>query len=202
MKKKAIKILMFRVMIPLVLITCHLSLIFSLTSCDDDNMYSSSYCNFVFMANLYPSSALTRSVASTGGDFCIVKAVVERGVTHLKLTPNRGTYTVTDLDLAMNTAITNERISYASMGHRQGLIIGRSVYGQLKAYDMMSPNCDFTQELRWSTLATELECDKCHRVYNIDGDYGYVKSGDKGQALEQYKNVIYNQQDGRLVVKN
>ena len=175
---------------------------FCLAACDGDNMYSSAYCNFVFMANLYPSSALTRSVASSGGDFCIVKAVVERGVTHLKLTPNRGSYAASDLDLTMNTAIANERISYASMGHRQGLIVGRSLFGQLRAYDLMCPNCDFNYELRWASQPTELTCTKCQRVYNIDGEYGYVKSGDKGRALEQYKNVFYSQQDGRLVVRN
>jgi hypothetical protein len=165
-------------------------------------MYSSSYCNFVFFAGLYPTSALTRAVGGTGGDFCIVKAVYENGATHLKLTPNRGSFAQTDLDLTMNTAITGERISYGAMGYRQGLIIGRSLDGQLKAYDLQCPNCDHNYELQWSTLATELTCKKCRRIYNIDGDYGYVKSGDKGVALTQYRTVIYSPQDGRLVVRN
>lgn len=177
-------------------------LISVLSACEADNMYSSAYCNFVFLTKLYPSCALTRAVGSGGGDFCIVKAEVQHGVTHLKLTPNRGTYAATDLDLTMSTAITSERISYASMGRQQGLIIGRSVYGQLRAYDLICPNCDFSQELRWGGQATELVCDKCQRVYNIDGEYGYVKSGDKGRALEQYKNVYYTELDGRLVVRN
>ena len=172
-----------------------------LTACEADNMYSTNYCNFVFFSNLYPSSALTRAVGSTGGDFCIVQAVVENGVTHLKLKPNQGVYAPTDLDLVMSTAITGERISYAGMGYKRGLIIGRNVFGQLKAYDLQCPNCDFNYELRWSS-SLELECTKCKRVYNIDGEYGYVKSGEKGTALAQYKNVIYNMQDGRLVVRN
>ena len=175
---------------------------FCLSACGGDNMYSSSYCNFVFLSNLYPSSALTMAVGSTSGQFCMVKAVTERGVVHLKLTPNSGSYADTDLDLTMNTAITSERISYASMGKRQGLIIGRSVFGQLKAYDMQCPNCDFNHELKWGTQPLEVVCDKCHRTYNIDGDYGYVKSGEKGRALEQYKNVSYSPLDGRLVVRN
>ncbi|MBP5339927.1 MAG: hypothetical protein J6Z14_11620 [Prevotella sp.] len=173
-----------------------------LTACQADNMYSTSYCNFVFLSNLYPSSALTRAVGSTGGDFCIVKAVVVQGVYHLKLTPNRGTYADTDLDLVMSTAITGERISYAAMGQKQGLIIGRSVYGQLKAYDLQCPNCDFNYELHWGSQPLELVCNKCKRVYNIDGDYGYVKSGEKGVSLAQYKNVVYTPLDGRLVVRN
>ena len=183
-------------------IACFLSFLTLMPACEADNMYSSAYCNFVFLTKLYPSCALTRAVGSGGGDFCIVKAEVQRGVTHLKLTPNRGTYAATDLDLTMSTAITAERISYASMGRQQGLIIGRSVYGQLRAYDLICPNCDFDQELHWGGQATELVCNKCQRVYNIDGEYGYVKSGDKGRALDQYKNVFYTELDGRLVVRN
>ena len=52
-------------------------------SCETDNLYSSVYCNFVFQANIYPTSALTRAIGGTGGDFCIVKAVMEKGVWHL-----------------------------------------------------------------------------------------------------------------------
>jgi len=185
-----------------VILTCAISLLALMPACEADNMYTSAYCNFIFLTKLYPSCALTRAVGSGGGDFCIVKAVVERGVTHLKLTPNRGSYAATDLDLTMNTAITAERISYASMGRQQGLIIGRSVYGQLRAYDLICPNCDFSQELRWGEQTTELVCERCLRVYNIDGEYGYVKSGDKGRALDQYKNVYYTELDGRLVVHN
>ena len=174
---------------------------FFLISCETDNMYSSAYCRFTFNASLYPSSALTRSVGSTGGDFCIVKAVSRNGITHLLLTPNRGNYAQTDLDLAMNTAISGERISYAGMGYRQGLILGRSLSGQLRCYDLMCPNCDFTGELKWGSQAYLLECSKCHRIYNIDGDYSYVESGEKGH-LEQYKTVNYNAMSGRLEVRN
>ncbi|MCR4602909.1 MAG: hypothetical protein K5683_05190 [Prevotella sp.] len=174
-----------------------------LTACETDNMYSSAYCRFTFNASLYPSSALTRAIGSTGGDFCIVKAQVKNGATHLMLTPNRGTFADTDLDLVMNTAITGERISYAGMGYRQGLIIGRSLYGQLRCYDAMCPNCDHNYPLSWSQAqALDLECSKCHRIYNIDGEYGYVKTGDKGQALTLYRNVSYMPDNGLLMVSN
>ena len=174
-----------------------------MAACETDNMYSSAYCRFTFNASLYPSSALTRAVGSTGGDFCIVKAQTKNGVPHLLLTPNRGTYAQTDLDLAMNTAITGERISYAAMGYRQGLVIGRSLYGQLRCYDLMCPNCDNNNELVWSTeQPLDLVCSRCHRTYNIDGEYGYVKSGDKGQALTLYRNVSYSPDNGLLIVSN
>ncbi|MBR1448364.1 MAG: hypothetical protein IJ588_06435 [Prevotella sp.] len=173
-----------------------------LMACEIDNQYSSAYCSFVFQANIYPTSALTRAVGGTGGDFCIVKAVMERGVYHLKLTPNQGTYDQTDLDLTMSTAIGNERISYAAMGYKQGLIIGRTYGGVLCAYDLQCPNCDNNYELHWGDKPQELQCDKCRRVYDIYGEYSYVKSGDRGHALTQYRRIIYNQQEGRLTVNN
>jgi len=169
--------------------------------CETDNMYSSHDCYFVFQASLYRSSALTRSVGSTGGNFCIVKAVMERGVTHLKLTPNQGTYASTDLDLTMSTAVNGRAISYTRMGYKQGLIIGRSAFGELKAYDLQCPNCDFNYELKWKSIY-ELVCDKCHRTYNINGAEGYIQSGDKGHNLAMYKNVTYNDADGVLIVSS
>ncbi len=179
-------------------------LLFTLAACNEaDNMYSSVYCRFTFNTMLYPSCALTRAVGSAGGDFCMVKAVYRNGVPHLLLTPNRGTFAETDLDLTMNTAITGERISYATMGHRQGLIIGRSLYGQLRCYDLTCPNCDNNYDLSWSQQSTtDLTCNKCHRTYNIDGEYGYVKDGDKGHALTQYRNVRYTPDNGILNVTN
>lgn len=175
-----------------------------LTGCTEtDNMYSSAYCRFTFDTSLYPSSALTRCVGSTGGDFCFVKAVTANGITHLKLTPNRGTYAATDLDLAMSTAISGERISYTAMGYRRALIIGRSLYGQLRCYDLTCPNCDNVPELTWSTQnATDVQCTRCGRTYNIDGDYGYVKEGPQGHALTQYRNVRYTPDNGLLIVSN
>ena len=169
-------------------------------ACETDNMYSSHDCYFVFQASLYPSCALTRSVTSNGC-FCIVKAVMEHGVTHLKLTPNQGTYATPDLDLTMSTALSGRPISYTRMGYRQGLVIGRSSFGQLKAYDLQCPNCDFNYELSWSGLY-ELTCNKCKRIYNINGSEGYVQSGDKGHNLAMYKSVSYNEADGVLVVSS
>ena len=178
--------------------------LFLLSCTETDNMYSSAYCRFTFNTTTYPSSALTRAVGSGGGDFCMVKATYRNGVPHLILTPNRGTYAATDLDLAMNTAISGERISYASMGYKQGLIIGRSVYdGKLRCYDLTCPNCDNAPDLKWSQQsATDLQCLWCNRTYNIDGDYGYVKDGAQGHALTQYRNVRYTPDNGLLIVSN
>ncbi len=184
---------MKKILVSLLLLLC--------ASCDSDTMYSSHDCYFVFHASIFPSCALTRSVGSASGNFCIVKAVMERGVTHLKLTPNQGTYASTDLDLTMSTAVNGRAISYTRMGYKQGLIIGRSSFGQLRAYDLQCPNCDFNYELKWKSIY-ELQCSKCNRIYNINGNEGYVQSGDKGHNLALYKYVTYNEFDGILIVSS
>lgn len=184
---------MKKILVSLIILLCG--------ACETDNMYSTHDCYFTFQASLFRSSALTRSVASTGGTFCIVKAVMEHGVTHLKLSPNQGTYAATDLDLTMSTAVNGRPVLYTRMGYKQGLIIGRSSFGQLRAYDLQCPNCDFNYELKWSGLY-ELVCDKCKRTYNINGSEGYVQSGDKGHNLAMYKFVTYNEIDGMLVVSS
>lgn len=171
-------------------------------SCEVDNQFSSNYCNFMFQASLYSTSALTNAVASSGGDFCIVKAVLEKRVWHLKLTPNQGSFSPSDLDLAMTTAIGNERINYNTMGRKRGLIIGRTYSGVLCAYDLQCPNCDFNTELKWANAPHELRCDKCKRVYSIYSEYSTVKTGEKGSALEQYRRVTYNRERGILSVQN
>lgn len=171
-------------------------------ACDADNMYSTHDCYFVFQASLYPSCALTRSVAAgSNRNFCIVKAVMERGVTHLKMTPNQGTYAASDLDLPMSTAVSGRAVSYTRMGYKQGLIVGRSAYGQLRAYDLQCPNCNFDYELKWKSIY-ELECGKCKRTYNINGNEGYVQSGEKGHNLALYKYVTYSDVEGFLVVSS
>ena len=179
-----------------------ISMVCLLCACEEDSQYSNTYCNFLFQAFLFPSSALTQAVSGSGGDFCIVKAVQEKGVYHLKCTPNQGSYNTDALDLSMNTAIGNERLNYNAMGHKRGLIIGRTYSNELCAYDLQCPNCDFNYELVWGDKPHLLKCNKCQRVYNIYSNYSYVESGEKGRPLEQYKRVTYNRTDGILSVRN
>jgi len=179
-----------------------ISLLYLLCACEEEPQYSNTYCNFLFQASLFPSSALTLSVSGAGGDFCIVKAVKENGVFHLKCTPNQGSYNKTDLDLIMNTAIGNELLNYDAMGHKRGLVIGRTYEGILCAYDLQCPNCDFNSELVWGAKSYQLKCNKCQRVYNIYSNYSYIETGSKGRPLEQYKRVTYDRNQGILKVLN
>lgn len=174
-------------------------------ACGVDNKYNTYYpVNFVFFTNIYPTSALTRAVESPGM-FCIVKPSSERGVTHLKLTPNQGKWEAPDLDLVMNI----DKLSYNNMGAGKGLIIGHSNAFGLKAFDLQCPNCleEYGMpkyELHWTDNGRYLECAKCKRVYNQDNDDGYiVRNGHDGdKMLIQYRYVVHNPVDGRLVVHN
>ena len=171
-------------------------------ACEADNQYSSATCYFVFQASPFPTSALTRAVSGAGGDFCIVKAVMEKGVYHLKLTPNQGSFDQTDLDLTISNAVDIKSNSYyVRMGRKRGLVIGRTYSGVLCAYDLQCPNCDFNSELHWADNPQELKCEKCKRVYNIYSEYSTVK-GDAGRPLEQYKRVTYYPDRGILSVQN
>ncbi|MBQ9669361.1 MAG: hypothetical protein IJV45_11580 [Prevotella sp.] len=180
-----------------------------LMACETDTKYNTQYpCNFVFFTNIYPTSALTRAV-NNPGEFCIVEPETVQGVVHLKLRPNHGTWAAADLDLTMRTAINNERLSYGSMGAGRGLIIGRSNFFGLKAYDLQCPNCldelgAPRAPLDWADDGRYLECARCHRVYNQDNDDGtIVSNGKKGDhLLIQYRSVNYNATDGRLYVHN
>ena len=180
-----------------------------LAACEADTKYNTQYpCNFVFYASLYPTSALTRAL-NNPGDFCIVEAKTEQGVVHLKLRPNHGKWDAADLDLTMRTAINNERLSYNNMGAGRGLIIGRSNFFGLKAYDLQCPNCldelgAPKNPLTWIEDGKYLSCQRCGRVYNQDNDDGIIVSnGKKGdRMLIQYRSVSYSTNDGRLYVHN
>lgn len=180
-----------------------------LWACDADTKYNTYYpCNFVFFTNLYPTSALTRAV-NNPGEFVIVKPVTIQGATHLRLTPNHGSWAESDLDLIMRTAIGNERLSYGSMGAGRGLVIGKSNFFGLKAYDLQCPNClaahDMPKyELHWVEDGRYLACNVCKRAYQPDNDDGIVVSGGQknDKMLIQYRSISYNATEGRLFVHN
>lgn len=180
-----------------------------LSACDADNKYNTYYpCSFVFFTQLYPTSALTRAVTNPG-EFVIVQPETVQGVVHLKLTPNRGSWDKSDVDLIMRTAITGERLSYNNMGAGKGLVIGRSNFFGLKAYDLQCPNClaDYDvarYPLQWVEDGRYLTCPQCKRTYQPDNDDGIIVSGGKNgdKMLIQYRSITYYEAEGRLYVHN
>lgn len=180
-----------------------------LAACEADNKYNTYYpCNFVFFTKNHPTSALTRAI-SNPGEFVIVRPETQQGVVHLKLAPNHGTWAESDIDLDMRTAIENERQNYSNMGAGRGLVIGRSNFFGLKAYDLQCPNCLKEYELaryplQWADGGRHLECKQCKRAYDPDNDVGIVvANGQKGdEMLIQYRYISYDEATGRLHVHN
>lgn len=172
-----------------------------LMACTEDTKYSRSYpCSFVFHAQYHTTSLLTRALGNAGS-FVIVTATQRQGITHLMVTAGGSNETE---DLAMTTAIENERTNYQNMGANGSLIIGLSNFDGLKAYDRQCPNCleklgGNNHPLSFSDNGQSVTCPKCHVVYNLNAE-GMPINGQQGDhALLQYK-IMY---DGtRLYVHN
>jgi len=168
----------------------HLLLVAALVlgACDADNQYGSPYeCSFVFFASSHPTSILTLAMTNPG-TFITVTPKSEQGVTHLLMTANYGTTE----DLAMTTEKENRRLSYASMGAHQMLIIGCSNFNGVKAYDGQCSNClinlgGLNYPLVWTDNGQHLQCGKCGRVYDPNTEGIPVENGQKSDRnLYQY----------------
>ncbi len=171
-------------LLPLLFI-CQLSLITS--SCDGEDKFSRKYpCSFVFQAQYHTASLFARSLGNPGM-FVIVTSTQRQGVTHLLVTAADGQKE----DIAMSTAIENERTYYANMGANRGLIIGLSNFDGLKAYDRQCPNCmeetgSVNHPLTFTSNGQAVSCARCQRVYNLNAE-GMPQNGKQGdEALLQY----------------
>lgn len=172
-----------------------------LSGCSAEQQYSTQYaCSFVFFASSHTTSCLTLSLGNPG-QFVIVAPQTRQGVTHLMLTPNNGEAE----DLPMTTAKENDRVSYQNMGAQQRIIVGRSQFDGLKAYDGQCPNCMVEYgrtnfPLTWADNGQRLKCDKCSRKYDPNAD-GIPTDGQRegDVRLLQYR-ADYNGE--RLFVHN
>jgi hypothetical protein len=161
----------------------------AVSACSDENKYSRKFpCSFVFHTQYHPTSQLTLCL-SNPGEFVIVSATVKQGVTHLLITPNSGAQ---QEDIAMATAIENERTSYQNMGANRSLIVGMSHFDGLKAYDRQCPNCleqvgGINYPLSFIKNGQEVSCARCNRTYSLMAEGMPSENGQQGdRALLQY----------------
>ena len=165
------------------------SLLFA--SCSAEQQYSTQYpCSFVYYASNHPNSALTLTMGNAG-QFCIVQPKLVGGVTHQIMTPNYGSWTEEQTDVAMLTAIENERLTYDRMGANRRLIIGQSNFNGLKAFDGQCPSCLETSSssnrpLVWVDKGQMLQCQKCSMKFNPNAD-GVAVSGSESKRLIEYR---------------
>lgn len=175
-----------------------------LAACTADQRFTTKYpCSFVFLASNHANSALTLALGNAG-QFCIVTTRVASGVTHLMLTPNYGTWTTEQTDIAMTIAIENERLSYNNMGANRRLIIGMSNFSGLKAYDGQCPKCleesgAVNRPLSWTDKGQMLLCQRCSTKYNPNAEGMPVNGNEGTPRLLEYR-VEYNGE--RLYVHN
>ncbi len=169
----------------IIFLISHFSLLIS--SCDGEEKFSRKYpCSFVFQSQYHTTSLLTRSLGNPGM-FVIVSATQRQGVTHLLVSTSDGQ----SEDIAMTTAIENDRTYYENMGANRSLIIGLSNFDGLKAYDRQCPNCleersGSSFPLAFSKDGQSVSCSTCQRTYNLNAE-GMPQNGQQGDhALLQY----------------
>ena len=181
------------------LLTCCIAL----SACDAENQYGSPYpCSFVFYTSYHTNSLLTLSLGNPG-EYVIVEPKVIQGGLHLIMTPNNGE----PEDLPLTTEKEAKRLDYSHMGANNRLIIGRSLYSGLKAYDGQCSNCLInlggpSYPLTWSDNGQRLFCAKCNRSYDPNAEGVPTDNAQKGdrnlyQYAVQYNNEmlhIYNGQ--------
>lgn len=175
---------------------CSLLFVLLLVGCTAEQQFSTRYpCSFVFYASNHPYCALSLAVGNAG-QYVIVEPKVMSGVTHLKLTPNMGTWTAEQTDVALVTAIENERLSYNNMGANGRLIIGLSQFSGLKCYDGQCPNClknttSTNRPLSWADKGQMLECASCKVKYNPNAQGVPTNGTAETPRLIEYR-VDYN----------
>ena len=170
--------------------------LFLLPACDEEEKYSTSYpCSFVFYCSNHPDCALSLAVTNPG-QMVIVYPQLRDGVTHLILIPNQGNWTSQQTDVAMVTAIENDRLSYDRMGASRRLVIGMSNFNGLKCYDGHCPRCLSTgttgnYPLHWLSDGKLVECSNCQAQYNTDAEGVAVNAGEESLRLIEYR-IEYN----------
>lgn len=169
----------------------------ALTACDaGENKYSDDYvCNFVFYTTYHPTSVLTR-VLDNPGMYVRVEVTKSLGIYHLIIYPNDGSESE---DIALTTAIENEKISYDYVGANNAIIIGCSTAMEWQAYDAQCPACleNYTgtsYPLSWTNSGSAVTCAKCGRTYTLV--YG---ASDDGYRLLEYR-ISYS--GTAIVVRN
>ena len=166
------------------------------TSCGEETLYSNAYrCNFRFNTEIHNNTVLNQVTNPLiPGTYVRVSLSVRGSVRHVDLLTGTGTSESVPLTTA------EERMQTYDMGADNGIIVGRSVYHGLLAFDAQCPNCLSENSggsfpLSFHGNGTQMTCAHCHRVYDLN-ERGVVVSGEKGKKLMEYA----AQYTGRLLL--
>lgn len=158
------------------------------TACDGDSTVSRRYpCHFTFHTEWHPASMIVTSLNTY--NYFVKISMTTYGTAYVVNTADRR-------DSTERITLTNELENrpftggiYLGAGADKGVIIlGRTNFNGLVAWDGQCPNCatGYTTRypLQWTDTETSVRCNTCKRTYSLET--GAIISGDRGDRLMQY----------------
>lgn len=171
-----------------------MALLFCLTvlaGCDAEDLISTRFpCSFYFNPKLHPGTSIETALALYNlGNYTFI-SVKNDGIWHIYSTLNDGRNFTEDIKITTDrTEGWDNRIKTHALGANNGIIIGRSNFQGLVAWDRQCPNC-ITQyggtnyPLELNGIRQSVMCKKCKRTYSLDT--GAITEGAEGEALMRY----------------
>ena len=174
--------------------TVMLFVVFILAACEAENRISTRFpCNFYFNPKLHPGTSIETALNNLGNYTFI--SVKNNGIWHIYSTLNDGRNITEDIKITTDrTEGWDNRIKTHALGANNGIIIGRSNFQGLVAWDRQCPNC-ITQyggvnyPLELNGIRQSVMCKKCKRTYSLET--GTITEGIKGDPLMGY-GIDYN----------
>lgn len=174
--------------------TVMLFVIFILAACEAENRISTRFpCNFYFNPKLHPGTSIETALNNLGNYTFI--SVKNNGIWHIYSTLNDGRNITEDIKITTDrTEGWDNRIKTHALGANNGIIVGRSNFQGLVAWDRQCPNC-ITQyggvnyPLELNGIRQSVMCKKCKRTYSLET--GTITEGAKGDPLMGY-GISYN----------
>ena len=174
--------------------TVMLFVVFILAACEAENRISTRFpCYFYFNPKLHPGTSIETALNNLGNYTFI--SVKNNGIWHIYSTLNDGRNITEDIKITTDrTEGWDNRIKTHALGANNGIIIGRSNFQGLVAWDRQCPNC-ITQyggvnyPLELNGIRQSVMCKKCKRTYSLDT--GAITEGAKGDPLMGY-GISYN----------
>ena len=174
--------------------TVMLFVVFILAACEAENRISTRFpCNFYFNPKLHPGTSIETALNNLGNYTFI--SVKNNGIWHIYSTLNDGRNITEDIKITTDrTEGWDNRIKTYALGANNGIIIGRSNFQGLVAWDRQCPNC-ITQyggvnyPLELNGIRQSVMCKKCKRTYSLET--GTITEGAKGDPLMGY-GIDYN----------
>jgi len=154
----------------------------TLSSCKEDDPISHRYpCRFRFSVQGHETSIVFAACRSAGSYVYVYTRIDNRGVRHVLAQSNGDKQGEED-----NIIATDKENNYSAYllgaSNEIGLIVGRTNFSGLTAYDRICPNCTGYLPLTWTGNRQHVLCSNCKRTYDLETG----NSGDDGDALLRY----------------